>query len=141
VTHAIQEGAALQVTPIVTRTAKYVVVDIHSRVNLVEPAPGRPAADAEAAVANAPVTQVVAALDRPALESQRLSTTLRVPVDQPTLVGGMTFASSGPGGANLYLFVTAHVQELRDDEGAEVKADDPKQPADAADSAAGTPQP
>jgi len=44
-------------------------------------------------------------------------------------VGGMTFAASGTGGANLYLFVTAHVQELRDDEGGAVKADEPREPA------------
>jgi len=29
----IHEGAALQVTPIVTTSGKYVVFDIHSRVN------------------------------------------------------------------------------------------------------------
>ena len=123
---SIQEGAALEVTPVVTRTAKYVVIDVHSRVNLLEPAPAKanPPADADAA----PVTQVAAALDRPALQSQRLSTTLRIPVGQPTLVGGMTFAASGTGGANLYLFVTAHVQELRDDEGGAVKADEPREP-------------
>lgn len=116
----IQDGAALQITPVVTRTSKYVVADVHSRVNLLgQPAP-RAAADEEAG----DVGQVVAALDRPALQSQRLATTLRIPVDTPTLVGGMTFAAAGAGEPNLYLFLTATVRELRDDEGAEVKGDE-----------------
>jgi hypothetical protein len=117
---AVQDGAAIQITPVVTRTAKYVVADVHSRVNLLA------AAAPAAAVAkdSGPVAQVVAALDRPALQSQRLSTTLRIPVDMPTLVGGMTFAGEGEGSANLYLFLTATVRELRDDEGAEVKGEE-----------------
>ncbi|HUE73031.1 MAG TPA: hypothetical protein VMP01_19255 [Pirellulaceae bacterium] len=112
---AVQDGAALQITPVVTRTAKYVVADVHSRVNLLGDAP--PAAAAKDA---GPVAQVVAALDRPALESQRLSTTLRIPVDTPTLIGGMTFAGDGESKANLYLFLTASVRELKDEEKAEV---------------------
>jgi hypothetical protein len=126
---ALHEGAALQITPVVTRTAKYVVVDVHSRVNILAPA------ERAAAGADAPppgdVQQVVAAIDRLALQSQRLSTTLRIPVGQPTLVGGMTFDAQPAGGPNLYLFVTAVVQELRDEEGTEVKADAPAAPAPA----------
>lgn len=129
---AIQEGAALQMTPIATRTAKYVVIDVHSRVNLLEAADAKPAAAEGQAQAGGSVAQVIAALDRPALQSQRLSTTLRIPVGRPTLVGGMTFASAGAGGSNLYLFLTANVQELRDDEGGEVKGDEPARPDAAA---------
>ena len=116
----IQEGAALQITPIATRTAKFVVADVHSRVNLLA---GPAEKLAAAAAKDAPVgeaAQVVTAIDRPVLQSQRLSTTLRLPADRPTLIGGMSFQLPG-GDANLYLFVTAHVQELRDDEGGEVK--------------------
>lgn len=112
----IQEGAALQITPIATRTAKYVVADVHSRVNLLF----GPADKLGAAKDAGEAAHVAAAIDRPVLQSQRLSTTLRVPADRPTLVGGMSFQTPG-GDANLYLFLTAHVQELRDDEGAEIK--------------------
>jgi len=115
----VQDGAALQITPVVTRTAKYVVADVHSRVNLLaEPAAPAPAKEA------GPVAQVVAALDRPALQCQRLSTTLRIPVDMPTLVGGMTFAGGAGENANLYLFLTATVRELKDEEGSELKGEE-----------------
>ena len=108
---SIQEGAALQITPVVTRTAKYVVADVHSRVNLLGAAPAGEGGKQDGAVG-----EVVAAIDRPALSSQRLSTTLRIPVDTPTLVGGMTFGGDDAAPANLYLFLTATVRELKDDE-------------------------
>jgi hypothetical protein len=113
---AVQDGVALQITPVVTRTAKYVVADVHSRINLLGPAMA-----AAAAKEAGPVAQIVAALDRPTLESQRLSTTLRIAVDTPTLIGGMTFAGDGENKANLYLFLTASVRELKDEEKAEEK--------------------
>jgi len=128
----VQEGAALQITPIATRTAKFVVADVHSRVNLLSgPADRLGGVQKDGPMGEA--VQVAAAIDRPVLQSQRLSTTLRVPVDHPTLVGGMSFQTPG-GEANLYLFLTARVQELRDDEGAELKpeaapAAEPKPPA------------
>ncbi len=121
---AIQEGAALQITPVATRTAKYVVADVHTRVNLLSGPANKLAAAAAKDAAAGEVTQVVAAIDRPVLQSQRLSTTLRIPADRPTLIGGMSFPAPG-GEANLYLFLTAHVQELRDDEGGEIKPADP----------------
>ena len=115
---AIQDGAALQITPVVTRTAKYVVADVHSRVNLLGRAMPAAAENKDAGQ----VAQVVAALDRPALQSQRLSTTLRIPVDTPTLIGGMTFGEGGDGPANLYLFLSASVRELKDEEKAAAEA-------------------
>ena len=44
------------------------------------------------------------------MQTQRLETTLRVPVGQPTLIGGMTFAGSEGKNSHLYLFITAKVQ-------------------------------
>ncbi|MBC7854056.1 MAG: hypothetical protein IAF94_11520 [Pirellulaceae bacterium] len=123
VVRSIQEGAALQVTPVVTRNAKFVVLDVHSRVNLLGETP-KPIVKDEARAAASPIEQVIAAIDRPALQTQRLATTLRIPVGRPALIGGMTFATDGDGPANLYLFVTASVQELRDDEGLQVKPDE-----------------
>jgi hypothetical protein len=126
VVRSIQEGAVLQVTPVVTRNAKYVVLDVHSRVNLIGATPKpEPAKEGRPLFGGSPtIEQIIAAIDRPALQTQRLATTLRVPVGRPALIGGMTFATEGEGPANLYLFVTASVQELRDDEGREVKPDD-----------------
>ncbi len=129
VTMTIQDGAALQVTPIVTRTAKYVVADVHSRVNLLAGrADGFVGRDGRALAAS-DARQLVDVLDRPLLQSQRLSTTLRIPVGRPMLIGGMTFSRSAASDPNLYLFVTARVQELLDDEhDAEPAAEMPPKP-------------
>lgn len=117
----LQEGPALQMTPLASRSGKYVVLDIHSRVNLMAE---EPAAKAGAGLQpEAQPLQVVAALDRPRLVVHRLSTTLRVPVDRVALVGGMTLdEGNGPSGT-LYLFVKTSIQELYED----------NQPADPAD--------
>jgi hypothetical protein len=139
----IQEGAALQVTPIVTTSGKYVVLDIHSRVARRQATDQRPRAEgrAEAAkTADGPALagDVVAALDRPQLVAQRLSTTLRVPIDRTMLVGGMTM-SNNPAAAEpaLYLFVKLVVQELReraqDEPASEVKPDADEQNGTASD--------
>lgn len=108
---AVHNGAVLQVTPLATRNGKYVVLDIHSRVNLVDKNSAPPRA--EAVPAGDP-RQVAQAIERPSLQSQRISTTLRVPVQQVTLVGGMTFGAAE--NRNLYLFVQGSIQELRDDD-------------------------
>jgi hypothetical protein len=117
----IHEGATLQITPLATRHVKYVVLDVHSRVNLLpaasrpEPEPGAKVQADGKPLADDPRV-LVAALDRGALQTQRLETTLRVPVGQPTLIGGMTFVGQEGKSANLYLFINAKVQELRDDD-------------------------
>jgi hypothetical protein len=120
VTSLIQEGAALQVTPIVTTSGKYVVLDIHSRVNRrvydtrSRAVPSQPEAVGESDRGVSPES-VVAALDRPRLTVQRLSTTLRVPVDSTMLIGGMTMSKDPVANdPTLYLFVKLIVQELRD---------------------------
>lgn len=117
VTRTVHEGATLQITPLATRHVKYVVLDVHSRVNLVT-ADQKVLEKAEKIdpAAHANPRQVVDALDRVSLQTQRLETTLRVPVGQPTLIGGMTFTAAEGKSSHLYLFITAKVQELRDDE-------------------------
>jgi type II secretory pathway component GspD/PulD (secretin) len=136
----IQEGAALQVTPIVTTSGKYVVLDIHSRVNRRLPdAQNAPpaAALADAAKGGDAPAEVVAALDRPRLNVQRLSTTLRVPVRSTMLIGGMTMNDTATANdPTLYLFVKLIVQELRDGKQGEAAAD--KQPTEAKQSTAPT---
>jgi hypothetical protein len=125
IVHSIQDGVALQITPLVTRNAKFVVLDVHSRVNLLGETP-KPVTVKEGGLfgGHNTIEKLVAVIDRPSMQTQRLATTLRIPVGRPSLIGGMTFANEGEGPANLYLFVTASVQELRDDEGLQVKPDD-----------------
>lgn len=121
---SLEEGAALQITPVANTSGKIVVMDVHSRVARIAdtraPQADKPAAEkpGEAAVAKGAEIgpqQLIAALDRPRVLTQRLSTTLRLPVGRPMLVGGMTFEGQ-PTPNTLYLFVKAAVQELRDDE-------------------------
>ena len=113
---SLQEGAALQVTPMTTTGGKFVVLDVHSRVLLLHDEPGSKVPKSDWSVAQWPVQGVVTAIDRPVAAKSQLATTLRVPVDRRVLVGGMTFQAKPkhdePG---LYLFVKLNVQELRDD--------------------------
>lgn len=108
----LQEGAALQVTPMTTTAGRYVVLDVHSRVVRLRDKPvkepDRPPQFGAQAVAGT--------VDRPVVERHSLETTLRVPVDRRMLVGGMTFAAQPKrGDPGLYLFVKLTVRELRDD--------------------------
>jgi hypothetical protein len=114
--NVVHQGAALQVTPSATSSGKFVIVDVHSRVNLVDPPEEQAAAtDGDDPKLSTP-GEVVAAMDRPRLRSQRLSTTLRVPVGDPMLIGGMSFKSFPVSGdPNLFLFLKVSVQELRDE--------------------------
>jgi hypothetical protein len=122
-TGILQDGAALQVTPLTTSGGKIVVLDLHTRVNRFQegddqkPAPaGKAAAGNQAEL----VRQLVAAVDRPRLNSYRLATTLRVPIDETVLIGGMSTAGEPqPDEPGLYLFLRVRVHELRDEEPAE----------------------
>jgi hypothetical protein len=110
----IQEGTSLQITPLVSSSGKFVMLDVHSRVAIREAAPAarrQAARDDDQGPA-----AIVGALDRPRLVTQRLATTLRAPFDRVMLVGGMTFAAMPQGkDPPLYLFLRATVQELKDD--------------------------
>jgi hypothetical protein len=110
----IQEGTSLQITPLVSTSGKFVMLDVHSRVAIREAAPAarrQVARDDDQGPA-----AIVGALDRPRLVTQRLATTLRAPFDRVMLVGGMTFAAKPQGNdPPLYLFLRATVQELKDD--------------------------
>ena len=121
-TTIVQEGAALQITPISNTSGKYVVLDVHSQVTeLMDSAPqaAAPAAGGEAGAGASAITgpaTIIAALDRRRLAIQQLATTLRVPADKVMLIGGMT-SDDAPDNKrpNLFLFVKVTVQELRDD--------------------------
>lgn len=110
----IQEGTSLQITPLVNASGRFVMLDVHSRVSLREPA--APARRQAARDEDQGPAAVIAALDRPRLVTQRLATTLRAPVDRVILVGGMTVSTRPQGDdSTLCLFLRATVQELRDD--------------------------
>ncbi len=110
----IQQGLAFQVTPVTNVSGKTVLLDVHSRLSLpaesAEPEPPRKKGDAVLP------EDVVHPIDRRKLNIQRLSTTARVPVDRPYLIGGMSLAAPETDGMQLYLFVKISVQELRNDQ-------------------------
>jgi len=114
----LQEGAALQVTPMTTTGGKFVVLDVHSRVvHLCNKGADESGKRDPIGAESSPQT-AAAVIDRPVIVNNHLETTLRVPVDRRVLVGGMTnqgawMAKHGKPG--LYLFVKLSVQELRDD--------------------------
>ena len=113
----LQTGAALQLTPVTNTTGQTVLLDVRSRVCLLAESPKAMEKMEKMIDGNNEVAQLKAAVDRPQVDIQKLATTVRVPVDTPMLIGGMTFAARPQtGGKNLYLFVQAHVQELRNDE-------------------------
>jgi hypothetical protein len=109
-THGVQDGVALQVTPVANTAGKTVILDVHSRVAQLQQPAG--AAEAKLKAADEPASRV----ERRSMAVHRLSTTLRVPTDRVVLVGGMT--NTSPPAAtqpNLYLFVETTVQEFRND--------------------------
>jgi hypothetical protein len=117
----VNEGAVLQVRPIANISGKTVVLDIHSRVNVrhdVQQADEPRDKSAEPARKTKGTEIVVPVVDRNLqLLTNRLSTTLRVPINRHMLVGGMTFEEQPvPGERSLYLFVRCSVQELRNDQ-------------------------
>lgn len=113
----VQEGAALQVTPVSNVSAKTVLLDIHSRVSVRRDAgEGGRKEKMVQAVPDGDPRQITRAIDASQLMLHRISTTLRAPADRTMLVGGMTFESEPkPGEPSLYLFVRPTVQELRND--------------------------
>ena len=113
----LEGGAALQVTPVATRNGKYAVLDLHSQVTLATARTAIEAANDNAPAADkANATSPARAIDRPSLVTQRLATTLRVPLDQIQMVGGSTLADAPDSGRpHLVLFVKVSMQELRDD--------------------------
>jgi hypothetical protein len=117
----INEGAVLQVRPIANISGKTVVLDIHSRVNVrhdVTPTNEPHNKPTEAMQTGKSGQIIVPVVDRNLqLLTNRISTTLRVPVERVMLVGGMTFEEQPvPGERSLCLFVRCSVQELRNDQ-------------------------
>ncbi|MBS0202108.1 MAG: hypothetical protein JSS49_04350 [Planctomycetes bacterium] len=124
---AIQEGLAFQVTPITNISGKTVLLDIHSRLTL--PMVDGKATKAEPNASKITPADVAQPISRRRLNIHRLSTTARVPVDRPYLIGGMSLPDAETEGLQLYLFVKISVQELRNDQ--DQHPIDPAAPVDA----------
>lgn len=118
----IQEGLAYQMTPITNVSGKTVLLDIHSRLTLPGSHDDTPAAGKSKIETIFP-DDIVRPIDRRRVNIHRLSTTARVPVDRPYLIGGLSLPTPETEGLQLYLFVKVSVQELRNDQ-------EPAKPAD-----------
>ncbi len=112
----VQEGAALQVRPILCGDDQ-VLLDIHGRVVEVEtPEPGEdPSACQASKKADGDGTDVhaiAAALDRPVVNVSRIDTTFRAPLGSRALIGGVTGSTSPePDEPSLYLFAKVSVKQ------------------------------
>lgn len=126
----IHEGLAFQITPNANVSGKTVLLDLHSRVSTPMHEAKVMEKVEQAGVEPSP-QDVVDVIDQRRLNIHRLSTTIRIPVNRPMLVGGMS-AAAHPGagdGHNLYLFVKASVQELRNDNEEEEEVEPAPEPA------------
>lgn len=113
----VQEGAALQVRPILCGEDQ-VVVDLHGRVVEVEipyapeDSPAKEAAKKTNGGSENVVAAIAKAVDRPVVNTARIDTTFRAPLGSRTLVGGVTGSTRPePGEPNLYLFAKVTVRE------------------------------
>jgi hypothetical protein len=121
----IQEGAALQVRPILCGDEE-VLLDIHGRVVEVE-TPDQPQVSPPDHFANtAPkqpganygsdIRDLATAVDRPVVNNSRIDTTIRLPLNSRVLVGGITGSTpNSPDEPNLYLFAKVTVQKASKD--------------------------
>lgn len=111
----IHIGAVLQVTPTASADDKEAVLDLHSVVT--EWDDNQDLIEVQALVASSDPTgkaasQTLARVDRLNLVAQQLSTTVRVPMNQPVLIGGMTLEpNQGTPKTQLYLVVEVSTPE------------------------------
>lgn len=110
---AVQEGLTFQATPASSQNSKFVTLDVHSRLALRVADKAAPVAT-RPSVATVLPEDVVKPIDNRRLVVHRLSTTARVPLDRPFLVGGMSVPAAETNGLQLYLIVKVSVQELQD---------------------------
>ena len=112
----VHEGLAFQITPISNVSGQTVLLDLHSRITMPVLKAEVLQEEADQVGEETQPKQIVAVIDQRRMNVHRLSTTLRVPINRPMLVGGMSAAgTSDAAGHSLYLFVKLSVQELRND--------------------------
>ena len=111
----VTEGAVLQITPTVLMATDFAVTEVKSKVaQWGEPLPAAVSLSASTtrpgnrAMANIPGA---AAIDRLNVLSQELKCTLRMPLNQPVLIGGMTLEPTAqqPQQGQLYLILQLSV--------------------------------
>ena len=117
VTTSIQEGVAIQVSPLATRGGNFVVLDLHTRVVELSDVAEAP----KLTVSNLVKAQQSVSVDldrRGDCLPFRLITTLRCPKDAVILAGGMTHASptAGEDEPNLYVFVKTRIHTIEEDQ-------------------------
>ena len=117
----LQLGSILQLTAAVTRGGNYVVLDVHNRINELNPlAPLKSAAEpVENRTPSAAVdpAELAALIERPDYSTYELSTTVRCPRDEVVLVGGVESIESGAEPApQMYLFVKTSIYNVVLDE-------------------------
>ena len=110
-----QEGAALQASPLATRGGKYVILDLHTRVNEYVKSETQDTAKIVAAGKQGESFSVE--LESRPYVSYRLSTTVRCPNGGVVLAGGMTYDSGQEEAEqpNLYLFVKTAIHTIEED--------------------------
>lgn len=112
----VHEGLAFQITPMSNVSGKTLLLDLHSRITTPLHEAEQLMEKVERIGEEPSPDQIVKVIDSRRLNIHRLSTTVRVPVNRPMLVGGMSSGGHQQAGShNLYLFVKASVQELRND--------------------------
>ena len=103
-TSLINVGALLEVTPSLVRDGSEVVLNVQSTVT--EHSDRKPEVSAS-------IAEGVPGIDMLGIRTQQLSTSVRVPVNQPVLVGGMSSVgatSSEKAGQQLHLVLTVRRQ-------------------------------
>jgi hypothetical protein len=103
-----------------------VLFDVHSRVLMPVEKQAELKEELEQRDVDLSPKEIAEAIDERRFNVSRISTTLRVPVNRPMLVGGMSMP--GTGNENLYLFVKVSVQELRNDQEVDVVEPTPDDP-------------
>ena len=116
---SMEEGAAVQATPLCTRGGNFVLLDLRTQVlNVLDPgvATVRTTASPDGDSADAPARPSSPALDNPSFISYRMSTTVRCPKEKVVLAGGMTFDGSKPReDMDLVVFVKSQIHTIYPD--------------------------
>jgi hypothetical protein len=116
----IQEGAALQVRPILCGKGQ-VLLDIHGRLVEVETSDEDESSSAEkspapAAEGGSDIRDIKKAVDRPVVNTSRTDTSLMLPLGSRTLIGGITGATRPERDEpSLYLFAKVTVKDMPKD--------------------------
>lgn len=110
----VHDGAVLQITPVLASKPDAVVLDVQSTVTQWEKADepievGGGAVPSEPGAGAGAPARASGRIDRMNYLVHRLATTLRLPLGQPVLVGGMTFEPGRDDGKSPQLYLVVEV--------------------------------